>query len=408
MVAPPAPAADSATVPFAERLDGLAAVAAFLDTDRAAVLDILTEVTMRRAAEYEVLAARDTLLGAPAEVAAARPAALASAAVFMPSNVVLYSYVLYLLVPSLFVESAAFRPSSQVRAQTVALHELLAPVHGLPVRLEDTSQRRFAQDTAARADLVVFTGRYENSEKILSLVDDEQLFVFLGQGANPIVLAEDADLDLACADAVDIRLLNSGQDCLGPDVLFVPTASCEEFVARLTARLDGLRAGRYVDPDADYGPLWYDSAWDTVATFLSRHRDRIVHGGNLDFRHRVVPPTVLVSSLRDRPPLTEFFAPVFNVVTYPDFAALGAVLGVDPFAEHALGASVYGTVPDSFLALLRRRHTVTLNTSLASVDDGNRPFGGYGRMANYTQYRGKRDVSPVLVSEVVGRRWGRS
>jgi aldehyde dehydrogenase (NAD+) len=398
---------DAALIPLPERLDGVAAAAAFLAGHRAQVLDILTEVTQHKAAEYEIDAAVATLRGAVAEVAAAQPPVLDNSAIFLPSNVVLYAYALYLLVPSLYVRSAAFRPSSQVRRQTVALHELLAAVHGLPVHLRDASQRGFLRDTVRGADLVVFTGRFENSEQVLSTMDPEQLFVFLGQGQNPFVLAPDADLDQAVADIVAIRLLNSGQDCLGPDVLFVHDSVAERFVGGLTARLATARCGAYTDPAADYGPLWYDSAWDTVAHFLSRHRDRIVFGGQLDFRARIVPPTVLVSTLDTRPPVTEFFAPVFNVVTYGDLRELQALLSVDPYAEHALGASVYGTVPETFLARLRRRHTVTVNATLASVDDGNQPFGGYGRMANYINYRGRRDVEPVLLSKAVAQRWRR-
>ncbi|MGW6917514.1 aldehyde dehydrogenase family protein [Kitasatospora sp. NPDC054939] len=405
---PPSPSAPgTAAAPPADRLAGLDAVRALLQDRRSEVLDLLTEVSTHSAAAYEIDAAIATLRGAAAEVAHWAPPALRRSAVYMPSNVVLYSYVLYLLTPSLFVEEAAFRPSSQVRRTTVALHRLLAPVHGLPVHLEDVSQRAFTEDTAACADLVVFTGRHENAEAIRGQIGDDPMFVFLGQGANPIVLGPDADVERAVRDAVGIRLLNSGQDCLGPDALFVHEDLLTPFLDGLARSLDALKAGPRTDPGADYGPLYYDSAWEAAVQFLTRHHTRIRYGGGLDARTRTVQPTVVVSRFGEQPPLTEFFAPVFNVVSWSDPARLRTLLATAPYAEQALGASVYGTLPEPLLDVLRRRCTVTFESTLESVDDGNQPFGGFGRKANYTAHRGRTHIEPVLLSKAVAQRWER-
>ncbi|MGW4896340.1 aldehyde dehydrogenase family protein [Kitasatospora sp. NPDC004240] len=394
-------------VPLADRLAGLEAVHALLHDRRGEVLDLLTEVSTHRAAEYEIDAAAATLRGAAAEVAHWSPRVLDRSAVYMPSNVLLYSYVLYLLTPALFVREAAFRPSSQVRRATVALHRMLAPAHGLPVHLADVSQRAFTEDSAARADLVVFTGRAENAQNIREQLGPDPMFVFLGQGANPILLGPDADIERAVEDVVGIRLLNSGQDCLGPDALFVHEDLLTPFLDLLARRLDTLKAGPRTDPGADYGPLYYESAWDGAVSFLSRHGERIRHGGALDARTRTVQPTVVVSRLGEQPPLTEFFAPVFNVVGWSDPAPLRTLLATAPYAEQALGASVYGTLPEPLLEVLRRRCTVTFESTLESVDDGNRPFGGYGRKANYTAHRGRTHIEPVLLSKAVAQRWER-
>lgn len=405
---PVSPAA-SATggIPYADRLAGVDALLALLHDRRSDVLGLLTEVCAHRAAEYEIDAAAATLRGAAAEVARWSPPPLERAAVFMPSNVVLYSYVLYLVVPSLYVGDVAFRPSSQVCRPTMALHRLLAPAHGLPIRLEDVSQRAFTENSAAPADLVVFTGRFHNAETVRGAVGTDAMFVFLGQGANPIVVGPDADVDRAVDDAVGVRLLNSGQDCLGPDALFVHEDVVDDFTGKLADRIDGLKPGASTDPAADYGPLYYDSAWDGAFQFLTRHRDRIRHGGSLDARTRTVQPTMLVSRLGEQPPLTEFFAPVFNVVAWSDPAPLRTLLATAPYAERSLGASVYGTVPDPVLEVLRRRCTVTYEATLESVDDGNEPFGGYGRAANYIAHQGRVDSEPVLLSKAVAERWKR-
>lgn len=389
--------------PFAERLERLRAVRDLLADNPAPVIELLTQISTHRAATYEIEAAIETLDGVAAEIARYRPGRVADVAVFMPSNVILYSYVLYLLVPSLFAERLAFRPSSQVHEQTLELHRLLAPVHGLAIEPRPVSQRAFMRGNVALADVVVFTGTYQNAESIRPQLSPEQLFLYLGAGINPFVILPGADLEVATRDAVAIRLLNSGQDCLAPDVFFVPEEHRDEFVDRLIRELKGLRYGPYTDPDADYGPIYYDGALEASALHLARHRQQIVHGGNVDFRDRRVEPSVLVNQFAEKAPVPEFFAPIFNVVEYSDAAALARVLSDGIYAERALGATLYGPAEAAadLREVLARRHTVTVNTTLVAIDDGNAPFGGYGPMANYVARGGRLFPEPVLVSKAV-------
>ncbi len=402
-----APALAAPRVDTTRRLTSLAKVRDLLDRDHAAIRKVLTEVGTYAAATYELDAARAALEGAAGEVARHRPPALRASAVFMPSNMLLYSYVLYLLIPSLFVQRLTFRPSSHVREATAALHQRLALAHGLPIELADLSQREFLRDVVTAADLVVFTGRYPNGNEIRSMLSADQLFLYFGQGVNPVVVAPDAELDQALTGVIDIRLFNCGQDCLGPDAIFVHDQVYDRFLDGLVTRLRRLRAGPYTDPNAGYGPLYYDSALEDVARFLHRYRSRITYGGTIDFRTRTVEPTVLVSRLGAEPELTEFFAPVFNVVTYDDTDALRATLTSGVYTDRALGATVYGDGDGSgpLTEALRRRHTVTVNVPLTAVDDGNAPFGGRGHVANYIAYRGRLHAEPILISKAVAEHW---
>jgi aldehyde dehydrogenase (NAD+) len=410
-VAPPAGATtgaavhgpDPAVAPFADRISGLRAVRDLLADDPADVIRLLTEISTHRAASYEIQAAVETLDGAADEINRHRPGLVEDVAVFMPSNVILYSYVLYLLVPGLFSRRLVFRPSSQVHEQTLALHRLLAPVHGLPIEPREVSQRAFMRDSVAPADVVVFTGAYQNAEVIRPQLDQRQLFLYLGAGINPFVVLPDADLELAARDAAAIRLLNSGQDCLAPDLFLVPAEHLHTFVDLLVGELKGLRYGPYTDPEADYGPIFYDGALEAAALHLSRHRAQIVHGGSVDFRDRHVEPSVLVNPFAEKLPVHEFFTPIFNIVDYPDRAALTRLLTSGAFSERALGATVYGAAgsAEELAGALARRHTVTVNTTLDAVDDGNQPFGGYGPMANYIGRAGRLHVEPILVSKAV-------
>jgi aldehyde dehydrogenase (NAD+) len=279
------------------------------------------------------------------------------------------------------------------------LHDLLAAAHRLPLTPVVASQRAFMRDRVAGADLVVFTGTYQNAELIRAQIRPEQVFVYLGGGVNPLVVAPGADLARAVRDATEIRLLNSGQDCLAPDLFIVHQPHLDLFVERLVTRLAGLRYGPLADPAADYGPMVYDSALEQAVLHLLRHEGQLVHGGHVDVRQRRIEPAVVVGELTGKVGHTELFAPVFHVVGYRDEEALARTLTTGRFAERALGASVYGVAP-RLLAALAERHTVTVNESLLAIDNGNAPFGGRGPMANYVAYAGRVHPEPVLLSKV--------
>jgi aldehyde dehydrogenase (NAD+) len=389
--------------PAADRRAALDRMRRWLATHQDDVLQILTDVASHASIVGEILSSIKVLDGAVGEIATTRPPALERMAVFMPSNMILYSYVLYLAIPSLFVDRVDFRPSSHVTGQLARLHAVLAPVHELPVRLQRVSQSDFIEQAVRGANLVVFTGTYANAEEVRRQLRKDQLYVFFGQGVNPFVVSEKANVDLATSDLIRIRMYNSGQDCLGPDAIFVHEDVAEIFLATLIAKLRKATFGSRKDAKADYCPLYYSSTLDLISKYLIANAAFIKAGGTIDYSQQKLEPTVLCSTLPTRPNIVEFFAPVFNVITYESDAALAGELNKPFYRERALGASVYGN--DTLAAVLRANHTVSVDTTLLEVENGNAAFGGYGPMANYIHYRGQRHIEPILISDVVARFW---
>ncbi|MFD9821070.1 aldehyde dehydrogenase family protein [Streptomyces violascens] len=389
-------------IPFADRVDALRAVRRYVAENEDAVLSILTEISPRQTADAEIRSFLAALDGAEDEIRRTRPGCVPRTTVFMPSNIPLYSYALYMLVASLYSDTITFRPSSEIKSQLQRLHALLAPVHGLPIKLSELSQRKFVTGPVREADLIVFTGHYSNAETIREGLAEDQLFLFFGRGINPFVIAPDADLARAAHDVTNIRLYNSGQDCFGPDVLFAPQGRTEEFIDVLSAELNALRFGQNSDPAVDYGPIYYTSALVNCSDYLVRHAGRIRHGGLIDLPSRRIEPTVLLWDFDDKIPLDEMFAPVFNVVAYASARRLRERLASPYFSERALGAMVYGNDPETVKVLARRHHTCVDHT-LLDAEDGNRPFGGFGMMANYLAYGGERHAEPLLLSQAVAQ-----
>ncbi|RZT88653.1 acyl-CoA synthetase (AMP-forming)/AMP-acid ligase II [Pseudonocardia sediminis] len=394
------PATVSARIPFPDRVERLDDVAAVLRDRRDEVVSILTAVSHHATVEGEIEASVAALAGAAREVDTQGPPALERISVLMPSNIPLYAYVLYLLVPSLYTREVVFRPSRRIADVTRKLHDLLGDVHGLPLVLDDAPQREFLEGPGARSELMVFTGTYDNAEKVRSGLRKDQVFVFFGQGVNPFVVGPDADIAAAVEGLLRARMLNSGQDCFGPDVVFVDATVSARFCNLLCRRVQSLRCGDYDDPATEYGPLYYSDGLDSALEVLRRDRQFVAAGGAVDFGLDQVAPTVLIRPADSVVTPPELFAPIFNVVPYSTTEWLHTMLDHPYFEERAMGATVYGDLPGT-VEMLSRRHTVSVDRTLIDIDDGNAAFGGRGIRANYVARGKKRVARPLLLSQVV-------
>jgi acyl-CoA synthetase (AMP-forming)/AMP-acid ligase II/acyl-CoA reductase-like NAD-dependent aldehyde dehydrogenase len=393
-------AADAYTIPFEERISALHALVGLLTDRRSEVLGILTEISNHKTASEEIDSSIEALEGAVAEVVRYGPRAVERISVLMPSNIPLYGYILYLVIPSLYSREIAFRPSGRIKDQTRKLHELLSTAHQLPVTLDESGQREFLEQQGARSEVVVFTGAYENAEQIRTGLRRDQLFLYFGMGVNPIIVGRDADLDRAIDGLVAVRMLNSGQDCFGPDVVFVDAAVSARFCNRLFRRLAKLRYGALDDPAADYGALFYQDAFEATIEYLREHGDALAEGGQVSIMDTHITPTALIHPADETFLPPELFAPVFNIVPYTSQEWLHQMLRHPYYAERSLAASVFGSLPET-VEILRARHAVSVDETLLEIESGNRPFGGRGIRANYAALGKKRHAEPLLLSKAV-------
>jgi lactaldehyde dehydrogenase / glycolaldehyde dehydrogenase len=120
-------------------------------------------------------------------------------------------------------------------------------------------------------------------------------------GKAPVIVWEDADLDLAVEAITMARHVNSGQACTSAERVFVHDSLFDAFVDRYTDRVAGLRVG---DPfgEVDLGPLASADQYRKATSAVERSIDegaRVVLGGgrpdgNAFERGYWLAPTVLV------------------------------------------------------------------------------------------------------------------
>lgn len=391
--------------PVASAAAGAAAWTHALLTHRDALVDALVAIATRKSAEDEVHRSLDALAGVERELLRTRPAPVDQIAVFLPSNNVLYSYVLLAVVPSFYARRVVVRPSSRVDATAARIHALLATAsaNGGEIVLRNLRQSAFVDAYCAGSDAVVFTGRYDNALGVARHCRSDALFVAFGSGANAVVIGPDADTDRAVRDVVRARTYNSGQDCLCPDLILADAAVYDRVAQTLREAVAALKTGPLADPETDVGPLAYEDAFRGAARFIGAHRDRIVAGGATDHAAMSVEPTLVLSDFDPARHTTELFSPVFDLQRYADPngirewlcspAQLGHGMYLSAYGEPRLREEIVGTT------------VVLRDVTALDAEDGNEPLGGFGVRANFVATRRRIEARPLLLSaEIAARR----
>ncbi|WP_445282519.1 aldehyde dehydrogenase family protein [Streptomyces sp. DSM 118148] len=382
-------------------------VPAFVDTllrHRDELHRVLTQVATAQAATDEHFRSLRALAGAPWEVLRSAPRRLGRLATFLPSNNLLYSYVLFGVIPSLYTDEVRIRPSARVASAAMAVHEILGPhVSGLGgghVLMKPVSQRRFLAD-CARSDAVVFTGQPDNGRTIASQLSGEALLLTFGSGPNPLVVGPEADTDAVCRAVLAARLYNSGQDCLCTDIVFVHRSLVREVVPRLAAALAEIGVRDRRDPATRVAPLVYPDAVQEAAAFLTAHREFTVHGGRVDLARQVVEPTLLHLPWQDAFHPPEFFSPVVLTMEYDDPKQITQWLHSAEESARGMYVSVFGE--PALAGRSRIATSVVCEERITfDVEDGNRPFGGYGPLAGSVHRHGTATGRPLLLSAEAG------
>lgn len=176
---------------------------------------------------------------------------------------------------------------------------------------------------------------YQNGAKNLARV-----FLELG-GNDPLLVLDDADLDLAVEMAVLGRTLCAGQCCSANKRLVVDEGVLEEFTQKLLDRIDGLAPGDPLAPETELGTLISSAAADRAASQVVETVGEGAHlevGGDVD--DAAFAPAVLLGVTKEMAIARdmEIFAPVFPVI---GAQSIGEMVEVANNTTYGLSAAVF-------------------------------------------------------------------
>ena len=164
-------------------------------------------------------------------------------------------------------------------------------------------------------DYIFFTGGVAVGREVMSKAARHLTPVTLELGGkSPVILAPDADVELAAARIAWGKFLNAGQTCVAPDHVWVPEGMAEPFVAALAREITRFY-GENPLAGEELPRIVNRRHFDRLAGLLSG--GRIAVGGQTDPEGLRIAPTVLVDVPEGSPVLEEeIFGPILPVLLY--------------------------------------------------------------------------------------------
>ena len=226
---------------------------------------------------------------------------------------------------------------------------------------------------------ISFTGSVPTAKIIAHAAADNLTPVsFELGGKSPLIVLEDADLDLAATIGVE-QYDNAGQVCLSGTRILVHASVADEFAKKFAEKAAQIKQGDPRDPETDIGPQIHHTHFDRIKGFVDRAKAdgaNIVIGGEpnsalggLYFKPTLVmdpkPGSEIVSA--------EIFGPVLCMQTFnTDEEALEMANGT----EFGLAAVVISGYRDHAKKITDKLVAGTIWVNCFFVRDLRAPFGG--------------------------------
>ena len=229
---------------------------------------------------------------------------------------------------------------------------------------------------------VSFTGSQETGRRVAEASVSHMRRIQLEMGGkNPLVILDDADLDLAVDVAVNGAYFSTGQRCTASSRLIVTEGIHNRFVERLTDRIRSLRVGSALDPASEIGPVVDQVQLDQDLDYIAVGR---AEGGNLRVGGEKVraqtegfylSPALFTDTHPDmRINREEIFGPIATVIRVRDY---DEALEIANGTEFGLSAGICTTSLKYAHDFRRKAQAgmVMVNLPTAGVDY-HVPFGG--------------------------------
>ena len=229
--------------------------------------------------------------------------------------------------------------------------------------------------------MVSLTGGTATGRKIMELAAPSLKKVHLELGGKaPVLVYDDADLEVFADVIRGAVFRNSGQDCTAATRIYVSRSRHDEVVDLLAQIANSITVGNgFEDPSIEMGPVVSFRHRDRVEGFVQRalaHGATAVTGGRRpgDEGAYVAPTVITGVEQRDEIVQEELFGPVVAVCTFDDHE--DAIAKANDIS-YGLAASVWTKDIDRALDAANRIQAGTVWVNDHGPTAAEMPFGGY-------------------------------
>src|SRR5215813_4627874 len=283
--------------------------------------------------------------------------------------------------------TVVLKPASQTPLTALKFAELAAEA-GLPEGVVNVvtgpgGKVGMAMVRDPRVDKIAFTGSTEVGKQIMREAAGtlKRLSLELG-GKSPNIVFADADMEAAARGAMTGIFYNKGEVCAAGSRLFLEERIHDEFMAKLTDKVKGLKVGDPMDRATRMGPVVSKAQMETVLSYIEAGKQegaRLVAGGGRanvgSGKGYFVEPTIFdgVSNTM-KIAREEIFGPVLSVIP---FKSIDDGIAEGNATTYGLAAAVWTRDVAKALKAARAIRAGTVWVNAYNLFDAALPFGGF-------------------------------
>lgn len=280
------------------------------------------------------------------------------------------------------------KPASEAAGSCMALVQALHDA-GLPAGTVNlvTGDSGFISEVLASSPKVAkitLTGSTGVGRKMLHLAAEgiKRVSMELG-GHAPVLVFEDADVELAADQCARFKYRNCGQVCASPSRFFVHESVYARFVERFAQVAQSLKVGPGLAADTDVGPLANRRGLANAQALIADALDcgaRLVAGGDrpqgLGTKGYYLAPTALADvPQKARIMHDEPFAPVAPIAPFANFDEAITLANATPYG---LASYLFTRSLKTATLASEAIHAGMVGVNELAIASAEMPFGGVG------------------------------
>ncbi|AGT32285.1 aldehyde dehydrogenase [Geobacillus genomosp. 3] len=218
-------------------------------------------------------------------------------------------------------------------------------------------------------------------------------------GKNPVIVAKDANLDLAVEGTISGGLRSTGQKCTATSRVFIEKEVYEPFKAKLLERVQQLKIGNGLDADTWMGPCASESQLNTVLSYIEKGKAegaKLLYGGKRCLDGELangfyVEPTIFEEvNLQMTIAREEIFGPVLALIPVD---SIEEAIQLANDTEYGLSASLYTKNIGNALQFIQdiEAGLIKVNAETAGVEF-QAPFGGMKQSSSHSREQGQAAI----------------
>ena len=307
------------------------------------------------------------------------------------------------LAPALAAGCAiVLKPAEDTSLSALRMAELMAEA-GLPAGVLNVVTGLGAETGAALAahpqvDKIAFTGSTPTGRAILDAAKTnfKRVTLELG-GKSPMIVMDDADLELASPGVANAIFFNAGQVCIAGSRLYVQDGIYDRLIEGVVEYAKSLKMGHGLDPESQMGPLVSVKQAKNVEAFILRAQSegaRVLTGGERSGdAGTFISPTVLVDVTPGMEIVREeVFGPVLAAQRFTD---VDAVIAEANDSQYGLASSVWTESLSLAHRLSDEIQAGTVWINCHAMYDASLPIGGI-KQSGWGRDSGKQALDNYL------------